>query len=853
MAGPVQSTTGPQDDIVAKLEACEAVFHSRDARRALELGRALETEQPKEARVLVAVARMYLEAGLSSDAKRAIDAAGRALAAVAYDSTPVLEFSEEEGSLPHFSLPDLEPPGLEAPEPSPSPAAAEPLTKSESAAPPRLVSSVPAPPKRPVSAPPAQHTPAVTLEDFEEEEDKTVVNLPKPDEEPSLPRFSMPSSVTESSAPFSTLDEENTLHRLPRLAPAVLAARVARHYESLKGLLGRLRLPERMGGSTFKIAAVSGAALALGLVAWAGFAYSSGSGRYEAARQRLDEADKLMTSLNVEDLQAAEKRLLGPFEPDGAQATFGWLFGGFGDLEPRASALRARRQMLLSLVDPNAPADLKALDSAATNEANAAELAAPQLFVAARERPDQLKELLQTWDPKLEQDALYQLAAGIALDRLGDPGSLERYDAARRIDAKLLIAEAMYAQAALLLKDPSEAEPEVSSLRERSRTEPTLVPLARALAALGWAVRDDRGPVPSEQSELRTDDRLRLPPALTAARLAVDLVVTLEDEDEDVELRTRRALRLVEEAETPALATVLGKIAFGMGRDAVAERALSRARKLAERYTPASVVQAELDLLKGRFAAAKKSIDGAGSAVETNAVQAVVAYERLDLKTLEKKLAGLDTARFSALRLARGVLTGETKPSDGELESLSRSGALWANLIAVDAALDGGRIALADKLAAGWKATSGRPTMLLRVGRLKRYQSHLGDAVKLTTHAYEALPDNGRALIEHAFALVAAGRAEQALSITEDKPPVGEPAPGWLEGFLVGAKNGWVAGSIKIGFLRLPEEEGIALPWRLGVARALAVAGDPRAYRYLEKLSETAPRHPDLITAKNEL
>lgn len=859
MAG-AQLTTGPVDPIGAALQACEAIAQSRDPERALELGARLEREHARVSRVLLAIARMYVEAGLPADAKRATDAAGRALAAAAYDPTPILEISEDDESLPHFSLPDLEPP-----EPAESTAPVESQPRPRLAPPPRLTSSVPPPPrKHPSSAPPPARVTLDDFDDFDNEEDLTVVNLPKVreeeplEEESSLPRFSMPSSVTESGKPYSLADEEKILHHPPSLAPTVTTAPIARHYQTLKEFLGRLRLWKlgqlsRLRSSTLKLALAAAAALVL--VGWVLYAYLNASARHEAARQRLDQADELMTSLSVEDLRAADDQLQGSFEPDGVQAIFGGFFEGFEDLEPRAAALRARRQFLLSLIDPNGAADLKPLlDAAAKKRASLAELAAPHLFVAVHEQPEKLRELLKTWDPKLERDALYQLAAGIALDRLGDARSLERYDAARKLNPKLSIAEALYTQAALLQKDPSEAEPEVSKLRERSRAEPALVPLARALAALGWALRDDRGPVPSEQSELQGDEQRRLPPALTPARLAVDLVLALQDNDnDDVEARAQRALRIVQEADTPVLATALGKVAFGMGRDTVAERALSRVRALTERYPPASVIQAELDLLNGRFQAAKQAIDGAGSAVEANAVQAVIAYERLDLKNLEKNLAGLDAARFAALRLAPGVLTGEAKPSADELASLGRSRALWASLVAVDAALDAGRLQLAERLIADFPTQNERPLMLLRSGRLKRYQNHLQDSVKLTALAYQAVPESGRALVEHTFALVAAGRAEKALSVVRAKPPRDEPEKGWLEGFLVGKKDGWVAGSIKIGFLRLPDGERVALPWRLAVARALATAGDPRAYGYLEKLSQTAAAHPDLIAAKNEL
>ena len=53
-------------------------------------------------------------------------------------------------------------------------------------------------------------------------------------------------------------------------------------------------------------------------------------------------------------------------------------------------------------------------------------------------------------DPGRASDAYYQLAAGAALDRAGDPKALERYDAALRAEPRLVAAELRLVRAALL-------------------------------------------------------------------------------------------------------------------------------------------------------------------------------------------------------------------------------------------------------------------------------------------------------------------------------------------------------------------------------------------------------------------
>ena len=62
------------------------------------------------------------------------------------------------------------------------------------------------------------------------------------------------------------------------------------------------------------------------------------------------------------------------------------------------------------------------------------------------------------WDPRLAQDALYQLFSGAAFERAGNAAALERYAVATRLQPDLQVAHLFAARLALLSLGPMEAK-----------------------------------------------------------------------------------------------------------------------------------------------------------------------------------------------------------------------------------------------------------------------------------------------------------------------------------------------------------------------------------------------------------
>jgi hypothetical protein len=88
---------------------------------------------------------------------------------------------------------------------------------------------------------------------------------------------------------------------------------------------------------------------------------------------------------------------------------------------------------------------------------------------------------LPKWDKEAGRDAHYQLAAGAVLERAGDLRALERYEAARSLDPKLVPAELLLARLALFELGKKRAEPVIDSLKQKLGDHPSV----RALRALG--------------------------------------------------------------------------------------------------------------------------------------------------------------------------------------------------------------------------------------------------------------------------------------------------------------------------------------------------------------------------------
>jgi len=180
------------------------------------------------------------------------------------------------------------------------------------------------------------------------------------------------------------------------------------------------------------------------------------------------------------------------------------------------------------------------------------------------------------------------------------------------------------------------------------------------------------------------------------------------------------------------------------------------------------------------------------------------------------------------------------------MTSMAAPQVAWGEPVALDAALDTGRLDLADAIANRFTETD-RPAYLLRLSRLARYQNKPDVSLKASERAF-AGASTAPAFIERIQALVGAGDIATARDLLARYPTLMGPMTEFLR-VLVDARGKRAADAkVKAGQLELPPDEA-PLIFRVLVARSLLAAGDKRAAKYIQALAKTHGRHPDVVLA----
>jgi hypothetical protein len=226
-------------------------------------------------------------------------------------------------------------------------------------------------------------------------------------------------------------------------------------------------------------------------------------------------------------------------------------------------------------------------------------------------------------------------------------------------------------------------------------------------------------------------------------------------------------------------------------------------------------------------------------------VKGIIAYERQDRAGLSAILDKASDPRsqgeLAALRAGLGLMKGQA-PSVDAIDALARDAAPWGDLVAVDAALDLGRMEHANHLMSGWTDVLDRPLHLVRTARLARYTGKVTDAVSSARQALDVGARSFDAVTEHVYALVARGAvlpAEKA--VTDAERFEGIRTGPWLRVLARG-----IMGRALIANAKLPGPDE-ALHLRILAAYALARAKDPRLKTYASDLQAAAPAQPDIV------
>jgi tetratricopeptide (TPR) repeat protein len=585
--------------------------------------------------------------------------------------------------------------------------------------------------------------------------------------------------------------------------------------------------------------------LAVAIVLFAGagagsFEYSKKirAERMQHAEQLNADVKKLLETGSVSDLKQTDQKLNASFELD--------------SLSQPAARLWLQNRVLYEVLTGD---EVRGIDSAVHR---GREVELPEKDVAFGKIASFMAEgdlaggagILAQWDRYCSRDAYYQLAAGAVLERAGDLRAIERYDAARQLDPEFVPAQMFLARLLLLEFGSERAKPALDALHQKLGD----APITRALAALAWVVDPERPESLPSEARLEPGDIEKLPAPLSGVAAMVDAVQAMHTGD------MRKASQAIDSAVasamTPSLATGLGFLAIEAGDEQLARKAALRALQFAAVYPRARTLAARVALLGGRLDEAQKAIEELDpSSPDVAVVRAVVAYESREPADLDAALRSLGEARtrqaYSALQAGPGILMGRAFPSPDKIEAMANPATPWGEIVAIDAALDTGNLALAAKILGHRQGDAVRPVHYLRLARLYRYQNKPDDAVKAVLQAREGAT-TAAVLIESLYDLIQKDDPAQAREMLAKHPSVLGPMTSFL-GVLVDVVNKQKAqAAARVAKLDLPPPE-TPLELRILVARALVASGDKRARPYVLALAKQVPRHPDMNQAALEL
>ncbi len=460
---------------------------------------------------------------------------------------------------------------------------------------------------------------------------------------------------------------------------------------------------------------------------------------------------------------------------------------------------------------------------------------------------------LPKWDNFAGHDAMYQLAAGAVLERAGDLRAIERYEAARSLDPKLVAADILVARLALLELGKDRATPAISALQAKVGDAPSV----RALKALAWVVDPARSEEPPADAKLSAEDGAKLPAPLSCVPPMLEAAHYVRTGDHDKFAKALDAA--IRSADSPALAADLGFLAIEAGDETLARKAALRAVSFAALYPKARTLAARVALLGGRIDEAQKAVEQLDpTSADVAVVRAVAAYESLEPSDIDAALKVLGAAQssrtFAALAAGSGVLLGTKYPPAADVPSLRDPSVPWGEIVVVDAALDQGDLATAESVLASRTGDALRPVHLMRLARLRRYQNKASEAVTASARAFEGNV-TAPLLIERAYDLVAADDLSGARTLIAKYPVVLGPLSGWLAAFVdahAKDKNEQAQAVARVAKLDLPPDAS-PLAIRVLALRALVVTGDKRAKPYLGVLARRSGKNPDVQLAIKDL
>ena len=462
--------------------------------------------------------------------------------------------------------------------------------------------------------------------------------------------------------------------------------------------------------------------------------------------------------------------------------------------------------------------------------------------------------LLGKSDAKCKDDAWYQLMAGATLERAGSNGAKDRYEAATKSDPDLVIAHIGLVRSTAIDADPVKAMELAKAFNAKWSDRPE----GSALIALAWA----RDPARGENAPPEVADAIAkggdLPIGLRFVANAVAALQAVDKHDPNgAKAEVQKGLSVVE---GPGPASWFGIIALDTGDEALAQKAALSAVAFSAVYPPARVLAARVALLGNRLDEALKATEDLdATSPDVAVVRAATAYERVDGTMLGGALDAIpaETRGFpfmEALNLApqvlagSQVLAGKTAIPPDRLLDMSDDEAPWADLVAMDIALEGGDVSTAAKIADKWKGSEGRPLRALRLSRLARYQGKLDDADQLSQTALVGTITT-RSLMERVQVLVAREKAGQATQLLGRYPLVLGSLAGWLGAYASASGGKAEDARGKTSSLEPPPQAAPLVAREIAAIAMGAMKDHRRGPDYLKELYASGALNPDTAAA----
>ena len=462
--------------------------------------------------------------------------------------------------------------------------------------------------------------------------------------------------------------------------------------------------------------------------------------------------------------------------------------------------------------------------------------------------------LISKSDAGSKDDPWYQLLAGSTLERAGSGGAKERYEAATKLNPNLIAAQVGLVRSTAIDGDPVKAMELAKAFRAKWPDRPE----GTALVALSWARDPARGEAaPPEVAELATRGA-DLPIGLRFVTEAVSALQAVDKHDPDTaKSEIQKGLATVE---GPGPASWFGIIALDTGDEALAQKAALAAVGFSAIYPPARVLAARVALLGNRLDEALKATEDLdATSPDVAVVRAATAYERVDATGLANALDAIPAEAkafpfLEALVLAPAALSGHAAIGSDPAKVLDMSDdeAPWADIVAMDVALDAGDVVTASKIADKWKGSEGRPLRALRLSRLARYQGRLDDADQFSQTALIGTI-TPRTLLERVLVLVARDKGPQATQLLARYPLVLGSLAGWL-GAYVSASTGKAEDARGKTASLDPPPAAAPVPARVIAAIALGAMKDRRrGPDVVKELLLNGVVNPDTVAAATAL